>query len=144
MTVIEISIIAIVAVVIAAIAGFLSGRRQADSSPEQLKLLTEAHEMQLAKLQAELDGYRQQVHQYHEKTANLLVSMAAPYKEMFDHLSEGYDKLGDYSERKVLPERAGALLDGPENDNPAGMEEVSHPAPDYYHDPSISDKKTGY
>src|SRR5690554_3780685 len=136
MTVIEISIIAIVAVVIAAIAGFLSGRRQADSSPEQLKLLTEAHELQLAKLQAELDNYRQQVQQYHEKTANLLVSMAAPYKDMFDHLTEGYEKLGNDAEHKILPERAGALLDGPENEASAPTDASTPPAADYYTEPT--------
>lgn len=132
MTIIEISIIAIVAIIIAAIAGFLAGRQQTDSSPEQLKHLTEAHELQLAKLQAELDSYRQQVHQYHEKTANLLVSMAAPYKDMFDHLTEGYEKLGNDSEHKILPERAGALLDGPENDTSAPTDAITPPAADYY------------
>lgn len=114
MTSIEIWAIGIVAVVIAGIVGFLVGRRQPVGSPEQLKQLTEAHERQLAQTQAELDAYREEVHSYHEKTANLFVSMAAPYKEMFDHLTEGYDKLGNFTERKVLPDRAGALLDGPD------------------------------
>lgn len=137
MTIIEISIIAIVAIIIAAIAGFLIGRQQSDSSPEQLKHLTEAHELQLAKLQTELDSYRQQVHQYHEKTANLLVSMAAPYKEMFDHLTEGYEKLGNDPTHKILPERAGALLDGPENDDTAASTDaITPPAADYYTEPT--------
>lgn len=114
MTSIELWAIGIVAVVIAGIIGFLVGRRQPIGSPEQLKQLTEAHERQLAQTQAEFDAYREEVHSYHEKTANLFVSMAAPYKEMFDHLTEGYDKLGNFTERKVLPDRAGALLDGPD------------------------------
>ena len=114
MTSIELWAIGIVAVVIAGIVGFLRGRRQPVGSPEQLKQLTEAHERQLSQTQAELDAYREEVHSYHEKTANLFVSMAAPYKEMFDHLTEGYDKLGNFTERKVLPDRAGALLDGPD------------------------------
>ena len=114
MTSIELWAIGIVAVVIAGIVGFLIGRRQPVGSLEQLKQLTEAHERQLSQTQAELDAYREEVHSYHEKTANLFVSMAAPYKEMFDHLTEGYDKLGNFTERKVLPDRAGALLDGPD------------------------------
>lgn len=114
MTSIEIWATAIVAVIIAVIVGFLLGRRQPVGSPEQVEQLTQAHERQLAQTQAELDAYREEVHLYHEKTANLFVSIAAPYKEMFDHLTEGYDKLGNFTEQKVLPDRAGALLDGPE------------------------------
>ncbi len=114
MTTNEIWAIGIVAVVIAMIIGFLIGRRQPAGSPEQVKDLTQAHERQLSQVQTELDAYKEEVHLYHEKTANLFVSMAGPYKEMFDHLTEGYDKLGNFSERKVLPDRAGALLDGPE------------------------------
>ena len=114
MTSIELWAIGIVAVVIAGIVGFLVGRRQPVGSPEQLKQLTQAHERQLSQGQAELDAYQEEVHAYHEKTANLFVSIAAPYKEMFDHLTEGYDKLGNFTEHKVLPDRAGALLDGPD------------------------------
>lgn len=136
MTSIEISIIAIVAIIIAAIVGFVIGRQQSDSDPEQLKYLAEAHELQLAKLQAELDSYRQQVHQYHEKTANLLVSMAAPYKEMFDHLTEGYEQLGNDAEQKILPKRAGALLDGQDSDTAASTDAITPPAADYYTEPA--------
>lgn len=110
----EIWIIAIVVALFAGVIGFVIGRKKAPGSPEQVEQLAQAHEAQLAKKQAEFDAYREEVHLYHEKTANLLVSMAAPYKGMFDHLTEGYDKLGNLSERKVLPDRAGALLDGPD------------------------------
>ena len=133
MTSIEIWTISIVAVVIAGIVGFLLGRRQPAGSPEQLKQLTEAHERQLAQVQAELDAYQEEVHLYHEKTAQLFVSMAAPYKEMFDHLTEGYEKLGNFTEHKVLPDRAGALLDGPEANKhiPPELKDDLKPHPDY-------------
>ncbi|MBL1456986.1 MULTISPECIES: DUF1043 family protein [unclassified Methylophaga] len=133
MTSIEIWAIGIVAAVITGILGFLLGRRQPVGSPEQMKQLTQAHERQLAQTQAELDAYREEVHAYHEKTANLFVSIAAPYKEMFDHLTEGYDKLGNFTERKVLPDRAGALLDGPDANKhiPPELTEDLKPNPDY-------------
>lgn len=110
----EIWAIAFVVALIAGILGFVIGRKKSPGSPEQVEQLTLAHEVQLAKKQAELDAYREAVHLHHEKTASLFVSMAAPYKGMFDHLTEGYDKLGNFTERKVLPDRAGALLDGPD------------------------------
>ena len=40
--------------------------------------------------------------------------MAGSYKELFDHLSHGYEELGNFTDQRVLPDRAGALLDGPD------------------------------
>jgi hypothetical protein len=40
--------------------------------------------------------------------------MAGSYKDLFDHLSSGYDQLGNHADPRILPERAGALLDGPD------------------------------
>ncbi len=54
-------------------------------------------------------------------------------KKCFDHLTEGYDKLGNFTERKVLPDRAGALLDGPDANKhiPPELTEDLKPNPDY-------------
>lgn len=114
MSLTEIWALVIVVALVAIFIGFFIGRKKTPGNPAQVKQLTQAHETQLAKLQAEFDAYREEVHLHHERTASLFVSMATPYKEMFDHLTEGYDKLGNFTERKVLPDRAGALLDGPD------------------------------
>lgn len=114
MTDTEIWTIAAIAIVIAALIGFAIGRRSQPGTEDKLKTLTEEYEQQLAQKQAEIDDYRDSVHSHYEKTAGLFVSMAGSYKELFDHLSEGYDQIGDNATQKILPERAGALLDGPD------------------------------
>jgi hypothetical protein len=101
-------------IVFAALIGFAIGRRQAPGGTVQLKELEEQHELELQQKQLELEAYQQQVHEHYNKTANLFKEMAGSYKDLFDHLSIGYEQLGDLSDQRVLPERAGALLDGPD------------------------------
>ncbi len=101
-------------VIFAALIGFAIGRRQAPGGSAQLRDLQEEHNEQLAQKQMELEAYQQEVHEHYHKTASLFKEMAGSYKELFDHLSTGSDKLGDFSDQRILPERAGALLDGPD------------------------------
>ena len=101
-------------IIFAALLGFALGRRHAPGGTAQLKEVEEQHEQELAQKQLELETYQEQVHQHYHKTASLFKEMAGSYKELFDHLSVGYEQLGDLSEQRVLPERAGALLDGPD------------------------------
>lgn len=66
-----------------------------------------------AELQAERDRaaeYRQSVDAHFDKTATLFVSMAGSYKELFDHLSSGYEKLSDKSSRELFRERVDSML----------------------------------
>lgn len=100
--------------IFAALIGFALGRRKAPGGTAQLKEIEEQHEQELAQKQLELEAYQEEVHQHYHKTANLFKDMAGSYKELFDHLSVGYEQLGDLSDQRVLPERAGALLDGPD------------------------------
>ncbi|HDZ16422.1 MAG TPA: DUF1043 family protein [Methylophaga aminisulfidivorans] len=106
--------ILVIAVVIAALAGFVIGRRQQPGGDAQLKDIAESYDRQLAEKQAELDTYKAKVHSHYNKTAGVFKDMAGSYKELFDHLSQGYEELGNLSDQRVLPERAGALLDGPD------------------------------
>jgi uncharacterized membrane-anchored protein YhcB (DUF1043 family) len=108
-------IIVIAAIVVAGVVGFLLGRKQSPAEAE-IKRLTEHHQQQLLQKQAEMDAFREEMHEHYDKTASLFVSMAGSYRELYDHLSEGYEKLGDLGVQKKLPERPGALLDGPEYD----------------------------
>lgn len=114
MTTATIWTIFVLGLIFAALIGFALGRRQAPGGTAQLKDLEEQHEQELAQKQLELEAYQQQVHDHYNKTANLFKDMAGSYKELFDHLSVGYEQLGNLSDQRILPERAGALLDGPD------------------------------
>lgn len=103
-----------VGLIVAALIGFALGRRRAPGGTAQLKEIQAQYEQELAQKQQELEAYQEQVHEHYNKTAKLFKEMAGSYKELFDHLSVGYEQLGDLSDQRVLPERAGALLDGPD------------------------------
>lgn len=105
-------IILVFSIIIAGLIGFALGRRQTSSGAQHVKEM----EQQLAQKELELEAYQQKVHEHYNKTANLFKDMAGSYKELFDHLSVGYEQLGDPSEQRVLPKRAGALLDGKDID----------------------------
>ncbi|HET8807454.1 MAG TPA: DUF1043 family protein [Methylophaga sp.] len=129
MSQIEMIALLIVAVIIAALIGFFIGRRMNVDNQDAIRQLKSEHEHQLQAKQAEIDGYHHKVNQHFDKTASLFVNMAGSYKDLFDHLSAGYDQLGELGMDKRLPERAGALLDGPEaNERPGEDDPFS---PDY-------------
>ncbi|MEX1201362.1 MAG: DUF1043 family protein [Methylophaga sp.] len=117
----------IVAVIIAVIVGIFIGRRMTVDNQEIVRQLTEEHEQQMLQKQAEIDSYHDKVHEHFDKTASLFVNMAGSYKELFDHLSAGYDQLGELGMDKKLPDRAGALLDGPEPNEQAGQDDPFKP-----------------
>ena len=104
--------ILILAVIFSGLLGFVFGRRKAPGGQDEIKSMMQEYEQQLSQKQEELEGYQQLVHEHYDTTANLFKNMAGSYKKMFDHLSTGYEQLGNLSDKRVLPERAGALLDG--------------------------------
>lgn len=104
--------ILIITVIFAAIAGFVLGRRKASGGQAEIQSLMQEYEQKISHQQAELDTYKSQVHEHYDQTATLFKDMAGSYKKMFDHLSVGNEQLGNLSDQRVLPERAGALLDG--------------------------------
>lgn len=108
--------ILIIAVIFAAVIGFVIGRRKAPGGQVEIKNLVEDYEQKINQQQAELAAYKTQVHEHYDQTATLFKDMAGSYKKMFDHLSVGHDQLGNLSDQRVLPERAGALLDGSETE----------------------------
>jgi uncharacterized protein len=110
----EIWLILILAVIFAGIIGFTIGRRKAPGGQDEIKNLMQEYEQQLSQKHDELEAYQQLVHEHYDTTADVFKNMAGSYKEMFDHLSSGYEQLGNLSDKRVLPERAGALLDGPD------------------------------
>jgi uncharacterized membrane-anchored protein YhcB (DUF1043 family) len=110
----EVWLTLILAIIFAGILGFIIGRRKAPGGQDEINSLMQQYEQQLSQKNNELEAYQQLVHEHYDTTADLFKNMAGSYKEMFDHLSTGYEQLGNLSDKRVLPERAGALLDGPD------------------------------
>ncbi|MBA4742724.1 MAG: DUF1043 family protein [Azoarcus sp.] len=124
----------IVAVVAAALIGFLFGRTNGNGAKQKLKEL----EADLQGKDRELAVYKREVDAHFDQTASLFVSMAGSYKALFEHLSEGYAKLSDGSDRDLFRERVATLLiDGPrheaareDDDWRSTREDVETPAQD--------------
>lgn len=100
-------LVAIFAVVIVGVVAFFIGRGTAGT-----KARIDELEAELSSKKAEVEGYRKEVEQHLDKTATLFVSMAGSYKEMFEHVSSGYEKLSTGSARELFQQRVDALLIG--------------------------------
>jgi uncharacterized protein len=100
-------ILIILAVAAAAIIGFYTGRHTAPGKRQVDALQKELDESRQA-----MTDYRQSVSRHFDKTATLFTSMAGSYRELYDHLRESYGDLTDTPGRPLLPESAGALLEG--------------------------------
>lgn len=98
-------LLAISAVVIVGVIAFFIGRSSAGTKGRIDEL-----EAELARKGEEAERYRKEVDAHFDKTATLFVSMAGSYKELFEHLSAGYDKLSGASARERFQERVDALL----------------------------------
>ncbi|ENO82891.1 hypothetical protein C665_17074, partial [Thauera aminoaromatica S2] len=98
-------LLAISAVVIVGVIAFFVGRSSAGTKGRIDEL-----EAELARKAEEAERYRKEVDAHFDKTATLFVSMAGSYKELFEHLSAGYDKLSGASARERFQERVDALL----------------------------------
>lgn len=110
-------LVAIFAVVITGVVGFFVGRQFGAG-----KARIEELESEVARQKGEIEAYRQEVATHFDKTATLFVSMAGSYKELFEHLSSGYEKLSSGSARELFQQRVDALLVG--NDRDGGSEKL--------------------
>lgn len=115
--------------VVAALIGFLVGRIGAGSKSRVSGL-----EAEVARQQNELSGYKREVEAHFDKTAGLFVSMAGSYKELIEHLSSSYHKLGENGSRELFRDRVNNLLvsginDESERDLEAVAEPVTETAP---------------
>lgn len=124
----------IVLVLVAAGLGFFFGRVSNSGMKERLREAEEA----VGRKDSELASYRREVDAHFDKTATLFVSMAGSYKDLFEHLSSGYQKLSDGSGRDLFREHVATLLiDAPQQEEAvapvveeAGPERAAAPAPD--------------
>lgn len=98
-------VVALVAVIITGVIGFFIGRQTA-SSKERIDELEEA----LNREKAALSDYRDKVDAHFDKTAGLFVSMAGSYKDLFEHLSSGYENLAPGASRELFKDRVSTLL----------------------------------
>ncbi len=97
--------VGIVSVVLAGAIGFLLGRR---GQGDRLRLAELEEEVERQK--EEIAGYKREVESHFDRTASLFTSMAGNYRELFDHLSSGYEKLSGGSARDLFRQRVDAVL----------------------------------
>lgn len=112
-------LIGILAVVLVGVAAFFIGRStggggqaRIDELEAELEARRQDMEAALSGKQQEMDTYRKDVETHFDRTATLFVSMAGSYKGLFEHLSEGYEKLSTGSARELFQQRVDALLIG--------------------------------
>ncbi|WP_230971224.1 YhcB family protein [Nitrogeniibacter aestuarii] len=113
----------IVAALVSLFVGFLIGRFAGGPRRKADQLAAELEEKR-----AETERYRNEVDAHFDKTATLFVSMAGSYKDLFEHLSTGYEKLSDKSARDVFRERVDAMLVGSSLEHKMITEETPEPA----------------
>lgn len=100
-------LVGIFAVVITGVIAFFVGRQFGAG-----KTRIDELEAEVARQKGEIEDYRKDVATHFDKTATLFVSMAGSYKELFEHLSSGYEKLSSGSARELFQQRVDALLVG--------------------------------
>jgi uncharacterized membrane-anchored protein YhcB (DUF1043 family) len=98
-------VVAIAAVIVAAVAGFLIGRSTGGSKERIVELETE-----VSRHKEEIAEYKKEVETHFDETATLFVDMAGSYKALFEHLSADYEKLSEGSARELFKERVSAML----------------------------------
>lgn len=100
-------VVGVVAVVVAALIGFFVGRMSAGRQ-RVVEL-----EDEVARHRDSLNAYKQDVAAHFDRTASLFVSMAGSYKDLYEHLSKGYENLAGDAVHGGFKERVGgALLNG--------------------------------
>ena len=96
------------AVFVAALIGFFVGRSPLGGKTKQVAVL----EAEVSRQQEEIAGYKRDVESHFDKTATLVASMAGSYKDLFEHLSSGYEQLSSGSARQLFRDRVVSLLVG--------------------------------
>lgn len=117
----------IVAVLASLVVGIGVGRYTAPGVERSREMESERDEAH-----AELQRYREDVRSHFEKTANLFNAVTGSYRELYEHLAEGSDRLGTGPSARMLETRPEErTLQGPEEggDDPQGTPDpASEPA----------------
>lgn len=96
------------AVIVAALIGYFVGRSPLGGKTKRVAAL----EAEVSRQQDEIAGYKRDVESHFDKTATLVASMAGSYKDLFEHLSSGYEHLSSGSARQLFRDRVVGLLVG--------------------------------
>ncbi|WP_291987453.1 DUF1043 family protein [Candidatus Accumulibacter sp. ACC007] len=96
------------AVIVAALIGYFVGRSPLGGKTKRVAAL----EAEVSRQQDEIAGYKRDVESHFDKTATLVASMAGSYKDLFEHLSSGYEQLSSGSARQLFRDRVVGLLVG--------------------------------
>ena len=97
----------VTAVVTAAVVGFVFGRISGGGKARVASL-----EAEVSRQKEQLSGYKRDVESHFDRTATLVAPMAGSYKDLFEHLSAGYEQLSSGSARQLFRDRVVALLVG--------------------------------
>ncbi len=119
-------IVAVLALLAGGLIGYLAARF---SGPGKRMHELEA---EIEKQKEQMAEYQKNVDAHFDKTANLFVSMTGSYKALYEHLSEGYEKLAPGS-RILFRERMNTMLltETPRETDYDASDAVP-PAPDFH------------
>jgi len=96
----------IVAAIVAAALGFWAGRRTGGAGRRIADL-----EQEVAEKEESLNHYKQDVREHFDRTAALFATMAGSYKDLFEHLSHGYENLTGGSARELMRAQVDTMLE---------------------------------
>lgn len=96
------------AVIVAALIGYFVGRSPLGGKTKRVAAL----EAEVSRQQDEIAAYKRDVESHFDRTATLVASMAGSYKDLFEHLSSGYEQLSSGSARQLFRDRVVGLLVG--------------------------------
>lgn len=86
-------LILVVCAIVALLIGYVVGSRFGGKKSVAMKEATQEH-----------DGYRSDVREHFEQSSAIMARMVDDYRDMYQHLAEGADKLaGLHSEKQVTP-----------------------------------------
>ena len=100
-------LVGVAAVFAAAVVGFFIGRGFGGARKRVEEL-----EAEVSRQKDEISDYKREVESHFDKTAGLVASMAGSYRDLFEHLSSGYEKLASGSTQALFRERVTGLLLG--------------------------------
>jgi len=104
--------ILVVAVLVALVIGYFVGSRLGGRKSTAMKQATEEH-----------DSYKSDVREHFQQTSAIMSRMVEDYRDMYDHMSTGAEKLADLHREKLVtpPPRPESITHRPEQaKSPAG------------------------
>ncbi len=99
-------ILTVVGIVVAAIVGFLFGKKNSSSEAEKNRL-----EQQLKEKTSELEAFHSKVNTHFEKTAELFNHVSDSYQSLYDHMAKSSNQLCANQTFQVLPKNSEANIE---------------------------------